>query len=83
MADRIDNLTQLVQGVAEKLDQLSASVDKRFDAVEAGLLEQREYTEFVYERLEAQSKADIGRVERKLDKLLTVRLPRRTPKRGR
>ncbi len=58
MADRIDDLTERVQTVEEKLDRLSASVDQRFDQVDAAFIEQRQYTEFAYSRLDA--KMDVG-----------------------
>jgi hypothetical protein len=84
MADRIDNLTKRVETVETKLDRLSASVDQRFDqvdqrfnAVDAALVEQRQYIEFAYARLEAKMDAGFGRVgrfERKLDQFIDVQL---------
>ena len=84
MADRIDALTERVQEadagvqtVEQKADLLSASVDRRFDAVDAALLEQRQYTEFGYARLEAKMDAGFARferVERKLDQFIDVQL---------
>ena len=81
MPDRIDNLTERVQAVEErvqaveeKLDHLSASVDERFNAVDAALLEQRQYTEFSNARLEAKVDAGFSRVERKLDQFIDVQL---------
>ena len=95
MADRIDDPTGRVQAVEEKVDQLSAtvdqlstSVDRRFDAVDAAFLEQRQYTEFCYSRLEAKmdagfaktdagfakTDAGFGRLERKLDQFIDVQL---------
>jgi outer membrane murein-binding lipoprotein Lpp len=88
MADRIDDLTERVQTIEEKLDrlstsvnQLSASVDQRFNAVDAAFIEQRQYTEFAYSRLEAKIDAgfgqigrQVGRVERKLDQFIDVQL---------
>ena len=84
MADRIDDLTERVQTVEEKLDRLSVSVDQRFeqvdqrfDQVDAALIEQRQYTEFAFSRLEAKMDAGFGRfgrVERKLDQFIDVQL---------
>ena len=88
MADRIDDLTWRVQTVEEKLDLLSVSVDRRFeqvdrrfDAVDAAILEQRQYTEFAYSRLEARMDAGFTRVgerfdrlERKLDQFIDLHL---------
>lgn len=88
MTDRIDDLSARVQAVEEKVDKLSvsvsqlsasmdqrfASVDQRFDAVDAAFVEQREYTEFCYSRLEAKVDAGFGRLERKLDQFIDVQL---------
>lgn len=95
MADRIDALTERVQAVEErvqtveeKLDLLSASVDRRFDGVDVALLEQRQYTEFAFSRLEAKMDAGFARfderfdrsdnrfdrLERKLDQFIDVQL---------
>jgi hypothetical protein len=59
MADRIDDLTDRVQTLEEK-------VDKGFKAMDAGFVEQREYTEFS----QAQLRVDFSRVERKLDQFI-------------
>ena len=81
MTDRIDNLTDRVravedrvQAVEQKLDHLSASVDERFNAVDAALLEQRQYSEFSYARLEAKMDAGVSLFERKLDQFIDVQL---------
>ena len=49
------------------MDRLSASVDARFDQVDAAILEQRQYTEFAYSRLEAKMDAWLSRFEGKMD----------------
>jgi len=74
MADTINNLAQRVERVETKLDQLSASVDRRFeevdrrfDQVDAAIIEQRQYTEFAYSRLEAKMNAGFSRLEAKID----------------
>lgn len=67
LADRIDDLTQRVETVETKLDRLSASVDQRFDQVDAVILEQRECTEFAYSRLGAKMDAGFSRLEAKMD----------------
>jgi len=80
MADRIDDLTKRVETVETKLDRLSASVDqrfdqvdrrfeevdRRFDQVDAAIVEQLEYTEFAYSRLEAKMEAGFSRLEGKI-----------------
>ena len=50
-----------------KIDVLSASVDRRFDAVDAALADQRAYTDFAYERLETKMDAGLARIETKMD----------------
>jgi hypothetical protein len=67
------------QSVEQKLDVLSAFVDKRFNAVDenfkavtAALVEQREYTEFAFGRLEARLdgvEARLAGVEPRLDRM--------------
>ena len=95
MADRIDALTERVQAVetrvqtvglkldrlSGKVDGLSASVDQKFEAVDAAILEQRQYTEFAYSRLEARMDAGFSRLgerfdrlERKLDQFIDLHL---------
>ena len=55
-----------VDTLENKIDVLSASVDRRFDAVDAALVEQRAYTDFAYERLETKMDAGFARIETKL-----------------
>jgi hypothetical protein len=76
MAGRIDKLEERVQAVEEKVDRLSSQVDERFHAVDVAFLEQREYTEFGYARLEANMDAGFGRLERKLDQFIDAQLRR-------
>ncbi len=56
--------------VEQKLDKLSASVDHRFDAVDrqfddvtAALAEQRQYTEFAFDRLTSEMRAGFKGVD--------------------
>jgi hypothetical protein len=56
-----------VQRVEQKLDALSASVAAGFEHVDAALLEQREYTEFAYEKLDAKMDAGFSRLDGKMD----------------
>ena len=93
MADRIDNLTERVQVVEGKLEQLtmtvtelSATMERGFRAVDEAFLEQRQYTEFCFARLETKMDAgfervdarfnrmegSLARVERKLDQFIDV-----------
>ncbi len=73
-----------VNAIEHKLDALSGTVDARFDAVDArfdevtsGLVEQRQYTEFAFDRLRGEMLAgfaamttNFGRLDRKLDQLI-------------
>ena len=81
MADKIDDVANRVQTVEEKLDHLAASVDerfeqvdRRFDQIDAAIIEQRQYTEFAYSRLENRMDVGFGRIERKLDQFIDVQL---------
>ena len=53
--------------VGQRLDTLSASVDERFDAVDAALVEQRQYTEFAFDRLAGEMKAGFEAGNGRLD----------------
>lgn len=96
MADMTEGLQAKVARIEQKLDALSESFDKRFDEVSDHFVEQREYTEFAFERLrtevverftrvEAQmaTKTDIARLERKLDQLIDDRVRRPSRPRAR
>ncbi len=81
MTNGAGNLPERVEGIEQKLDALSASVDgrfeqvdrrfdqvdRRFDQVDAALLEQRAYTEFAYEKLDAKMDAGFSRLDQKMD----------------
>jgi hypothetical protein len=94
----LDALPERVEQIEQKLDALSVSVDvrfeqvtrrfdevdRRFDEVAQQFVEQREYAEFLYARLEqrmgerfdrlermrATDSARLERVERKLDRFI-------------
>lgn len=79
--EKVDKLSVSVSQLSASMDQRFASmderfasVDQRFDAVDAAFVEQREYTEFCYSRLEAKVDAGFGRLERKLDQFIDVQL---------
>jgi hypothetical protein len=67
MTNASGNLPERVQRVEQKLDALRASMDAGFEHVDAALLEQREYTEFAYEKLDAKMDAGFFRLDRKMD----------------
>ena len=96
MAADVTNFEELparVDSIEQKLDSLSASVDRRFsevnarfDEVSEHFVEQRQYTEFAFERLRAEMTAGFSRLERKLDQVIdgfnrpAQRRPRRSSK---
>ena len=51
MADPMEALPERVNAIEQKLDALSINVDVRFDDVTSALVEQRQYTEFAFDRL--------------------------------
>ena len=62
---------------ADSFDARFDAVDARFNEVTVSLVEQREYTEFAFDRLRremaagfASVNANIGRLDRKLDQVL-------------
>ena len=57
--DRIDNLEARVQALETKMDQVPAMLDRRFDAVDAAIAEQRQYTEFAFDSLKTELKAEL------------------------
>ena len=81
MTNGSGNLPERVQGIEQKLDALSAfvdarfeqvdrqfdQVDRRFDDLDAALLEQKAYTEFAYEKLDAKMDAGFSRLDQKMD----------------
>ena len=60
---RFDTLSVSVD---ERFDTLSASVDERFDAVDVALIEQRQYTEFAFDRLADEMRTGFGAIEGRL-----------------
>lgn len=77
MADAIEILTAKVDALAKAMSEgFSAmtkrfdGVDQRFDGVEAHFTELRQYIDLGYKQL----KAEIGRVDRKLDQFMDRQL---------
>ena len=97
IARKLDDLSASVDARFEQVDrrfehvnQRFEQVDKRFDEVTAAIIEQREYTEFAFQRverrmdgLERSTVAGFARLERKLDLILDgqQRPDRRSPPR--
>ena len=75
-----------VDQLAQSVDERFAAVDKRFDAVDDALVEQREYTEFAFDKITAaitEVRTEVGtgftavsgrfdRLERKLDQFIDI-----------
>jgi hypothetical protein len=84
MVDPLEALPVKVQAIEDKLDALGASVEARFEMVDArfdevtfALVEQRQVTEFAFERLQNEMTTGFsnmtdyfGRLERKLDQVI-------------
>jgi DNA repair ATPase RecN len=73
---RFDAVDARFEAVDRRFDTLSSSVDRRFDEVTDALVEQRQYTEFAFDRLRAEMHAGFTRLERKLDQVIDAQLRR-------
>jgi hypothetical protein len=76
--DAIDRRFDAIDRRFEAVDRRFEAVDRRFEAVDAAIVEQREYTEFAFGKLEQELvivKSGLGRVERKLDRLIDGTAP--------
>jgi hypothetical protein len=49
------------------MDQVPTTIDQRFDAVDAAIAEQRQYTEFAFDKLERSMTARFDGVDGKFD----------------
>jgi hypothetical protein len=75
--EAVDRRFEAVDRRFEAIDRRFEAIDRRFDQVDAALVEQRQYTEFAYARLEAKMDAgfgEVGRIARKLDQFIDVQL---------
>ena len=82
---RLDGIDGRLDGIDTRLDGIDArfdTVDARFDDVTSALVEQRQYTEFAFDRLRGEMLAgfaamttNFGRLERKLDQVIDRLLP--------
>jgi hypothetical protein len=76
--DAVDRRFEAVDRRFEAVDRRFEAVDRRFDAVDAAIVEQRQYTEFAFGKLQQELvtvKSGLGRVERKLDRLIDATGP--------
>ena len=82
---RFDGIDARLDGIDARFDGVDArfdTVDARFDDVTSALVEQRQYTEFAFDRLRgemltgfAAMTTNFGRLERKLDQVIDRLLP--------
>ena len=69
MTSEPDRTEEGIKSVEQKLDALSAPVDKRFDTVDEAFVEQRRYTEFAFDRLQNEMKSGFARMDGRFDRL--------------
>jgi hypothetical protein len=74
---RFDAVDARFDAVDARSEALTTSIDKRFDEVTSALVEQRQYTEFAFDRLRGEMLAGFAaqttnfeRLERKVDQLI-------------
>ena len=77
MTDPVEALAEKVDAIGQKLDAHASSVDARFHEVTSALVEQRQYTEFAFDRLRSEMTAgfsamtaNFARLGQKLDLLI-------------
>ena len=76
--EAVDRRFDAVDRRFNAVDQRFDAVDREFEAVAAAIVEQRQYTEFAFGQLQQELvvvKAGLGRVERKLDRLIDGATP--------
>ena len=73
LPERVDvidrKLDTLTASVDRRFDELTASVDRRFDEVTAALVEQRQYTEFAFTRLEKRMLDGFAGIDSRFDRM--------------
>ena len=78
----IQELSVSVDNRFDAMDRRFEAVDRRFDEVDGAIVEQRQYTEFAFGKLQQELvvvKSGLGRVERKLDRLIEGTVPAEEP----
>src|SRR5262245_563120 len=61
---KLDALSHSVDAMSDSVDKRFADVDKRFDEVSEHFTEQRQYTEFAFDKLRGEMLAGFTRLER-------------------
>jgi hypothetical protein len=67
LEQKVDRLSAAVDLRFDQVDRRFEQVDRRFEQVDAALVEQRAYTQFAYQRLDAKMDAGLARLETKID----------------
>jgi hypothetical protein len=79
---KVDRLSASVDERFKQIDKRFDQVDERFNGIEAALVEQRQYTQFAYERLDAKIDGlatGFVRLERKMDQIIDLHQPKTPP----
>lgn len=71
LPDRVDRIEQKLDSLAVSIDRRFDDVDRRFNEVTDALVEQRQYTEFAFERLDKR----VTSIDTKLDEVLRLLRP--------
>src|SRR5262245_23573960 len=64
LSKSVDTLSKSVDTLSDSVDKRFADVDKRFDEVSEHFTEQRQYTEFAFDKLRGEMTAGFTRLER-------------------
>ena len=68
LPERVDRIEQKLDSLAASIDRRFDDVDRRFNEVTDALVEQRQYTEFAFERLDKK----VISIDTKLDEVLRI-----------
>ena len=86
MADELGHISERVQVVEGKIEQLTASVRSGFNGVDEAFADQRLYTELAVarvgsniDRLESKLDARFSRLERRIEQVIDLHLPKAPP----
>ena len=86
MADELGTISERVQVVERKIEQLAASVKSGFDGVDEAFADQRLYTELAVarvgadiHRLDSKLETRFSRLERRMEQVIDLHLPKLPP----
>jgi DNA anti-recombination protein RmuC len=69
MVDSLEAMIERIERLEKKVDDLVTSIVRRFDAVDEAFVEQRQYTEFAFSKLEAKIDARFDQVDSRFDRI--------------